>query len=79
MKLKTIGLAAALALSSTVTCAMGGGGGGGGGGGMAPGTIAGPPADPAKCGGLVCFLKTPAARHTVSVRSRRVRGHRRAR
>jgi hypothetical protein len=77
MKLKTIGLAAALALSSTVTCAMGGGGGGGG--GMAPGTIAGPPADPANCGGLVCFLKTPAARHTVSVRSRRVRGHRRAR
>jgi hypothetical protein len=76
-QLMAIGLAAALALSSTMACAMGGGGGGGG--GMAPGTIAGPPADPANCGGLVCFLKTPAARHTVGPRSRRAQAHRRAR
>jgi hypothetical protein len=75
MKLMAIGLAAALALSSTMACAMGGGGGGGG---MAPGTIAGPPADPANCGGLVCFLKTPTARHAVGPRSRQARAHRRA-
>jgi hypothetical protein len=55
MKLTAIGLAMALALSTTMALAMGGGGG------MSPGTIASPPADPADCGGIVCFLKSPVA------------------
>ena len=56
MKLTTIGLATALALTSTTAFAMGGGGAGASGGvGSQPNN------NPAECGGLVCFLKSPVA------------------
>jgi len=49
--------------------AMGGGGGGGSVG--SPGTIASPPADPANCGGLVCFAKPRVAPAAPGHRSHR--------
>jgi hypothetical protein len=60
MQLTTIGLATALALASTTAFAMGGGGSGGGGGAGA-GAGGSYTSNPADCGGMVCFAKSPIA------------------
>jgi hypothetical protein len=71
MKLKAIGLAAVMALTSTAAFAMGGGGSGGG-AGAGVGWL--PSKNPAECGGLVCFAKPPAALTAPKRPRKRLRG-----
>jgi hypothetical protein len=74
MQLTAIGLATALALASTTAFAMGGGGGGGGAGAGA-GAGWSYTRDPADCGGLVCFAKSPSASTAPNLRRKRSRTH----
>jgi hypothetical protein len=70
MQLTAIGLATALVLTSTTAFAMGGGGAGVSGGAGSTYTN-----NPAECGGLVCFLKSPSAARDPQ--RKRLRGVRR--
>jgi hypothetical protein len=74
MQLTAIGLATALALASTTAFAMGGGGGGGGAGAGA-GAGWSYTRNPADCGGLVCFAKSPSALTAPNLRRKRSRAH----
>jgi hypothetical protein len=75
MQLPAIGLVTALALASTTAFAMGGGGAGGGTGNGAGSSYT---SNPAECGGLVCFLRSPPSALTVpDPRRKRLRGVRR--
>jgi hypothetical protein len=68
MQLTAIGLATALALTSTTAFAMGAGGGASGGVGSSY------TGNPAECGGLVCFAKSPSALTAPDPRRKRLRG-----
>jgi hypothetical protein len=59
MNLAAAGLAAVIALTSAAAFAMGGGGGGSG-AGASGGVGSCYTSNPAKCGGLVCFAKSPS-------------------
>ena len=69
MRLAAIGLATALALASATAFAMGAGGAG-----VSGGVGSTPTRDPANCGGLVCFLKSPSAVAAHHSRRKRMRG-----
>jgi hypothetical protein len=69
MQLTAIGLATALALTSTTAFAMGGGGAGASGG-----VGSSYASNPAECGGLVCFAKSPSALTAPDPRRKRLRG-----
>jgi hypothetical protein len=72
MQLTAIGLAMALTLASPTAFAMGGGGSGGGGGAGA-GAGSSYTTNPADCGGLVCFAKSPVAVTRPHLRHKRLR------
>jgi hypothetical protein len=69
MQLTAIGLATALALTSTTAFAMGGGGAG-----ASAGVGSSYTSNPAECGGLVCFAKSPSALTRPNPRHKRLRG-----
>jgi hypothetical protein len=70
MQLTAIGLATALALASTTAFAMGGAGGAGASGGVGSSYTS----NPAECGCLVCFAKSPSALIAPDPRRKRLRG-----
>jgi hypothetical protein len=72
MQLMAIGLATAL---TSTTVAMGGGGGAGASGGVGSNYTS----NPAECGGLVCFAKSPSALTAPDTRRKRLRGESRHR
>jgi hypothetical protein len=68
MQVTAIGLATALALTSTTAFAMGGGGAG-----VSGGVGSSYTSNPAECGGLVCFAKSPSLT-APDPRRKRLRG-----
>ena len=68
MQLAEIGLATALALAGTTASAMGGGGAG-----VSGGVGASYTGNPAACGGLVCFARSPSASTAPDPRHKHVR------